>query len=235
MLPLRDELPTRRVPVVTIALIAVNVLVFLLEIALELQGEEHLEAFLWTWGTVPWELTHNFGPSPVLTLFTSMFLHGGFLHIGGNMLYLWIFGNNVEDEMGRWQFVIFYFLCGVLAGLAQVAAGPNEKIPAIGASGAIAGVLGAYLVLFPHARVATLVIFGYFARVARLPAALLLGFWFLLQLLNGFVALSSPFQSGGVAWFAHIGGFLAGLLLVRLFVRRRKRYIPPPLPPRPWY
>ncbi|MGB9723402.1 MAG: rhomboid family intramembrane serine protease [Chloroflexia bacterium] len=235
MLPLRDELPTRRVPVITIGLIAVNVLVFLLEIFLELQGEKYLEAFLWTWGTIPWELTHNFGPRSALSLLTSMFLHGGFLHIGGNMLYLWIFGNNVEDEMGRWQFTVFYLLCGVLAGLAQVAAGPDERIPAIGASGAIAGVLGAYLVLFPRARVATLVIFGYFIRVAYLPAALLLGFWFVLQLLNGFVALSSPFQSSGVAWFAHIGGFIAGLLLVWLFARRRRRPAPPAWPSRYGY
>ncbi len=234
MLPLRDELPTRRIPVITIALIALNVLVFFLFFSLELRGEENLEAFLWTWGTIPWELTHHFGPRSALSLLTAMFLHGGFLHIGGNMLYLWIFGNNVEDEMGRWQFVLFYLLCGVLAGLAQVAAGPDERIPAIGASGAIAGVLGAYLVLFPRAQVSTLLIFGYFIRVARLPAALLLGFWFALQLLNGLATLSSPFQSGGVAWFAHIGGFLAGLLLVWL-LRRRRRAVPPSWPSRPRY
>jgi membrane associated rhomboid family serine protease len=145
------------------------------------------------------------------------------------MLYLWIFGNNVEDAMGRPKFVVFYLLCGVLAGLAQVAAGPNSEIPAIGASGAIAGVLGAYLVRFPRARVATLIFLGIFVRIANLPAVLVLGFWFVLQLLNGVLSMST-FESGGVAWFAHIGGFVAGMVLVWLFARRPK----PPAQFAPW-
>lgn len=181
-----------------------------------------LNTFLYDFGVVPLELTQQFSVYEVLTLFTSIFLHGGFMHILGNMLYLWIFGNNVEDVMGRWQFVLFYLFCGVLAGLAQVLAGPGVEIPSIGASGAIAGVLGAYVILYPRARVATLVFLGFFARVVYLPALLVLVFWFLLQLLNGVLAVAT-FQSSGVAWFAHIGGFVAGLALVWLFAPRRKR------------
>ncbi len=226
MLPLRDDVPTRRFPVVTVVLIAVNVLVFLLEVVLDLGGS--LESFLNTWGVIPYDLTRRFSLGEAATLFTSMFLHGGVMHILGNMLYLWIFGNNVEDVMGPVKFTLFYLLCGVLAGLAQVLPSPEVRIPSIGASGAIAGVLGAYIVLFPRARVATLVFFGVFARVARLPAAVVLGFWFVLQLLNGLMAMST-FQSGGVAWFAHIGGFVAGLVLVWLFARRPRPpvYTPP--------
>lgn len=222
MLPLRDDLPTRRLPVITITIIGINVVVFVAELLLEAGGS--LDSFFMNWGVVPYEVTNQFGLHALATLFTSMFLHGGFMHVLGNMLYLWIFGNNVEDTMGRLKFTIFYLLCGVLAGLAQVAAGPNSEIPAIGASGAIAGVLGAYLVLFPRARVATLIFLGIFARTANLPAILVLGFWFVLQLLNGVLSMST-FESGGVAWFAHIGGFVAGLILVWLFARR-----PRPMP-----
>jgi len=227
MLPLRDNIPTRRFPVVTVAIIILNVLVFLLELLLQAGGS--LGEFFMNWGVVPYELTQQFGLHALVTLFTSLFVHGGFMHILGNMLYLWIFGNNVEDLMGRWKFTIFYLLCGVLAGLAQVAAGPRSEIPAIGASGAIAGVLGAYLVLFPRARVATLVFLGIFVRIANLPAVLVLGFWFVLQLLNGVLSVAT-FESGGVAWFAHIGGFVAGMLLVWLFARRPRppmRFYPP--------
>ena len=217
MLPLRDDLPTRRFPVMTVTLIGINVVVFVVELLLEAAGA--LPTFFMNWGVTPYEVTQNLGVRSIATLLTSVFIHGGFMHILGNMLYLWIFGNNVEDVMGRPKFVLFYLLCGVLAGLSQVAADPLSRIPAIGASGAIAGVLGAYLVLFPRARVATLVFLGLFFRIARLPAVLVLGFWFVLQLLNGMLALTT-FESGGVAWFAHIGGFVAGVLLVWLFARR---------------
>jgi len=223
MLPLRDDLPTRRFPVATVALIAVNVVVFVVELLLQAGGS--LDEFFMHWGVIPYEVTRNFGAHALATLLTSTFLHGGFMHIAGNMLYLWIFGNNVEDTMGRFKFVLFYLLCGVLSGLAQVAANTTSEVPAIGASGAIAGVLGAYLVLFPRARVATLVFLGIFARIANLPAVVVLGFWFVLQLLNGVLAVST-FESGGVAWFAHIGGFVAGLILVWLFARRRRPAAP---------
>ncbi|MBN1485156.1 MAG: rhomboid family intramembrane serine protease [Chloroflexia bacterium] len=223
MLPLRDNLPTRRFPLVTVILIAMNVLVYLVEIVLDLGGG--LNDFLLRWGVVPQDVTQSFNLEEAFTFFSSMFLHGGLMHIAGNMLYLWIFGNNVEDEMGRPRFVLFYLLCGVLAGLAQVLPASSSQVPAIGASGAIAGVLGGYLILFPKAKVSTLIIFGYIGRVRELPAIWVLGFWFVLQLLNGVLSLGQ-FASGGVAWFAHIGGFVAGLLLVRLFVGRRQS---PPL------
>jgi len=171
---------------------------------------------------VPFEVTHNFGPAVAFSFLTSMFLHGGFMHIFGNMLYLWIFGNNVEDSMGRLRFLVFYLMTGVIAGTAQVLASPDSRTPSIGASGAIAGVLGAYIVLFPNARVQTLIFLGYFARMTQLPALLVLGFWFVLQLFNGLLAFGMT-QMGGVAWFAHVGGFVAGLLLVRLFSLGRSR------------
>ena len=210
-------------------LIVLNVAVFLFELFLDLGGG--LEQAMFDWGAVPYDITHNLDLQEALTLITSMFLHGGYMHILGNMLYLWIFGNNVEDAMGRVGFTLFYLICGVGAGLAQVLVGPTEQIPAIGASGAIAGVLGAYIVLYPRARVSTLFFVGYFARVSEVPAVVVLGFWFVLQLLNGVLSLAT-FQSGGVAWFAHIGGFVVGLLLVWLFARRRRMQGPPP--PQPW-
>jgi membrane associated rhomboid family serine protease len=181
-----------------------------------------LDQTFYTMGVVPFEVTHNFGPAVALSFLTSLFLHGGFMHIAGNMLYLWIFGNNVEDSMGRGRFLVFYLLTGVIASAAQVLASPSSPVPTIGASGAIAGVLGAYIVLFPNARVQTLIFLGYFARMAHLPALLVLGFWFVLQLFNGLMAFGVA-QVGGVAWFAHVGGFVAGLLLVRLFTLGRRQ------------
>jgi len=181
-----------------------------------------LERTFYTTGVVPFEVTNNFGPTVALSFLTSMFLHGGFMHIAGNMLYLWIFGNNVEDNMGRLRFLIFYLLTGSVASVAQVLASPDSTLPTIGASGAIAGVLGAYIVLFPNARVQTLIFLGYFVRMAQLPALLVLGFWFVLQLFNGLLAFGMT-QMGGVAWFAHVGGFVAGLLLVRLFTLGRRQ------------
>jgi membrane associated rhomboid family serine protease len=229
MLPLKDDNPTERTPVVTIGLIVVNVLVFLWELSLPEYSRTHA---MFSLGLIPAALTHHGAPvlhsdvSPQVTLLTSMFLHGGFLHLGGNMLYLWIFGNNVEDVVGSARFLLFYLICGVAAGLAQVFVMPGSHIPQIGASGAIAGVLGAYLVLFPHARVMTLVPLFYFMRVMWLPAVAVLGFWFVLQLFNGVggLALSraTSADTGGVAFFAHIGGFVAGFLLIRLFAPARR-------------
>ena len=220
MLPLRDFIPTRRFPAVTVGIIVVNIIAFAYELLAEAGGT--LEQTFYTMGVVPFNVTHDFGLAVALSFLTSMFLHGGFMHIIGNMLYLWIFGNNVEDSMGRGRFLVFYLLAGLIASAAQVLASPNSPIPSIGASGAIAGVLGAYIVLFPRARVQALIFLGYFARLTQLPALLVLGFWFVLQLFNGLLAFGMT-QMGGVAWFAHVGGFVTGLLLVRLFTLGRRR------------
>jgi len=185
------------------------------------------EAFFYTYGLVPCALTaHCYGIPGALpawqTIFTAMFVHGGWLHIASNMLYLWIFGNNVEDAIGPLGYTVFYLLCGVVAALAQVAIAPQSTIATIGASGAIAGVLGAYFVLFPTARVDTLVLWGFFINLVALPAVLVLGGWFILQVISGFVELGSQ-MSGGVAFFAHIGGFVAGMVLIGVFKRRGYR------------
>jgi len=220
VIPIRDHIPTRRPPVVSRAIIGINVLVFAFELLLDSSGE--LPAFLTRWGVVPARLLGDFGISEALTLVTSMFLHDGPMHIIGNMLYLWIFSDNVEDMMGRVRFALFYLLCGIAAILVQVLAGVSSTIPTIGASGAIAGVLGAYLLLFPHARVDTLVTWSIFVRIRTLPAIVVLGFWFVLQFLNGILSFGVG-QVGGVAVFAHIGGFLFGMLTVKLFVPRGRR------------
>jgi len=223
MFPLRDEVPSRRFPLVTTILLVANVLVFLMEAL----GDPVAGMLMNTFAIVPARLTTQWrDPMVLLTLFTSMYLHGGWAHLIGNMWYLWIFGDNIEDNMGRGRFFVFYTLCGLVAGLLQVVAAPTSTIPMVGASGAIAGVLGAYLLLYPRARVRTLVTPLYFIRVVSLPAVVVLGGWFLMQLLNGVAALSVDVQTGGVAWWAHIGGFVAGMLLLQVF--RRRGYAPPP-------
>lgn len=229
MFPLKDDNPSRTTPVVTIGLIILNVLVFIYQLSLELGGPEGAragESFIREFGLVPCRLTGScLGPSdlpsPVLTIFTSMFMHGGLFHVGGNMLYLGIFGNNVEDTLGHLRYLVFYLASGLAAALTQVAVGPGSDVPMVGASGAVSGVLGAYLLLFPHAHVTTLIILGFFFRVVRVPALFVLGFWIVLQVLNG---LGSFGASGGVAFFAHIGGFIAGMgLLLVLKPRSRMR------------
>ena len=264
MIPLRDNQPTSTFPLVTVILIAINVVVFLAQQVLP--GVESL------FEMVPYRVTHpgdpnNFivqitpdatrvqpvapglypsslppssmfiGPSlqPAwLTIFTSMFLHSGWLHIGGNMLYLWIFGNNIEDALGKVRFLLFYFACGFAAAAAQIATGPNSFIPTLGASGAIAGVLGAYWVLYPDAKVLTIVPI-FIAFLAEIRAYWVLGFWIVLQVVQGVSGIGMQ-RGGGVAYFAHIGGFFAGILLIqllggrRLVARQRVRsaYVPPP-------
>ena len=229
MFPLKDDNPSNSAPVVTVALIVLNALFFVYQISLEAGGADGAragQAFIEEFGLVPCRLTGvcRVGadlPSPVLTIFTSMFMHGGLFHIGGNMLYLWIFGNNVEDTLGHGRYLLFYLLSGVAAALAQTAIGPSSAVPMVGASGAISGVLGAYLLLFPHAHVTTLIILGFFFRLVQIPAMIVLGFWIVLQVLNG---LGSFGSSGGVAFFAHIGGFLAGMgLLYVMRPRARNR------------
>ena len=221
MIPLSDDPPRRIFPLVTVALIVLNILVFLYELGLGDRGDAFLQAF----GVVPAEIVtgRDLGPqaplgNPYLTLFTSMFLHGGFLHIASNMIYLWVFGDNVEEAFGHVGYLLFYFVCGVLAGLAQVAIDPSSTVPSVGASGAIAGVLGAYLVIFGSAQVRTLVFIGPIILLPRIPAMFLIGFWFITQLVSGIGALTDRTQqTGGVAFWAHIGGFVAGLVLAKLF------------------
>lgn len=220
MIPIHDDNPTTITPIVTVTVIVVNVAVFLYQLSLGANGD----AFVAVFGAVPLALFggDTFSPiPPFLTLLTAMFLHGGLMHLGGNMLYLWIFGNNIEDSMGHGRFLVFYLLCGVAAAYAHAVTAPDSTVPMIGASGAISGVLGAYLLLFPRARVLTWLPLGVFSRLVYIPAAWLLGFWIVLQFLSGTMSLGR--SGGGVAWFAHVGGFVAGLALVYLFIRRKPR------------
>jgi membrane associated rhomboid family serine protease len=226
MIPLRDDNPTNIVPVMTVGLIALNVLVFLYQISL---GPGGAEVFIYQFGAIPAVIFGSQSlPSELvaipasLSVFTSMFLHGGFLHLIGNMLYLWIFGNNVEDAMGHGRFILFYLLTGVAASMAHFFTDLNSEIPTIGASGAISGILGAYILLYPRAQVLVLIFLGFFIRVMYVPAGLALGFYFLLQILQGTLTFGQG--GGGVAWFAHIGGFVAGLLLVGLFKQSSVRF-----------
>jgi len=226
VIPLKDDVPSRTTPFVTVMIIVANVLAFFYQLSLGAEGHA-AEAFLSEFGAVPCRLTGVCGapgdfPAPYATVVTSMFLHGGVLHIAGNMLYLWIFGDNVEDTLGHGRFLLFYLFCGGAAAGAQTLVAPSSRVPMIGASGAISGVLGAYLLLFPYASVLTLFTFGFFIRVIRIPAILILGLWIVLQGIAGYLSINAAAHGrgeiGGIAWFAHIGGFLAGMAL--LFVLR---------------
>jgi membrane associated rhomboid family serine protease len=216
VIPLRDINPTARFAIITVILIAMNIVVFVFELALGEAGRDRLIALF---ALVPRDLFSGQGNgiAPAATLFTSMFLHGGVLHVAGNMLYLWIFGNNVEDAMGRLRFIIFYALCGVFAASAHAVMNSASPIPMIGASGAVSGVLGAYLLLYPRARVITLLIFGFYIRTIQVPAMAVLLFWFVLQFLSAMLAGTT---GGGIAWYAHIAGFAAGMLMIGIFKRR---------------
>jgi membrane associated rhomboid family serine protease len=224
MIPLRDENPVSSTPVVTWALVASCVLVFLWQMSL---GAAGFNRVVFTLGVIPAVLLGNAQLPPEVavvpasvTMLTSMFLHGGWLHLAGNMLYLWIFGDNIEDRMGRWRFLLFYLACGIAAVLAQALPEPEARVPMIGASGAISGVLGAYLLLFPRARVLVLVPFGFILKAIQLPAVWVLGLWFFVQLLS---SLMAPAGEGGVAFRAHLGGFVAGLAFTPLFLAGRRR------------
>lgn len=218
MIPLRDSQPSYSPPVVTILIIVTNALAFFYELSLDPFSLNH---FLVNYGVVPARLH-------VGALLTSMFLHGGWLHFLGNMWFLWIYGDNVEDILGRAKYLVFYLTCGVAAALAQAAVNPDSRVPMIGASGAIAGVMGAYLIKFPHSRILTLVPVFFFLTTVEVPAVLILGYWFVIQFFSGVGSIGySHLSQGGVAWFAHVGGFLAGMLLVNLMrprpPRRRRR------------
>jgi len=224
-LPLKDDNPTSTFPLITLGLILTNGLVFYHQMSLDTVESQN---FIFKWGAIPYQIHHGevlreFPEIPLpLTIFSSMFLHGGFLHLFGNMLYLWIFGNNIEDTLGHLRFLLFYLVCGLVAGLAQVFSNPESTVPMIGASGAVAGVLGAYLLLFPGARILTLFFIFIFIKFVRLPALVVLGFWFFIQLLGVWGGSIS-----NVAFFAHVGGFIAGLILVKIFQpgqsKRRRR------------
>lgn len=225
-IPLKDENPTSRFPYITVLLIIINIAVFFYQIL----SPEGLPYYVYKMGAIPYEITHfqslsSDSPliqqpinrlSPWLTLVTSLFLHGSVIHLFGNMLYLWIFGNNVEDFLGSFRFLFFYLISGLGASLVHIGFNSGSRVPVIGASGAIAGVLGAYMILYPQARVLTLIFLFIFIRVVFIPAFIVLGIWFILQIMN--VGLG-----GGVAWFAHIGGFLLGIFLVQYYIHKRKR------------
>ncbi|KPJ97670.1 MAG: hypothetical protein AMK71_12925 [Nitrospira bacterium SG8_35_4] len=222
MIPYKDDNPTERFPFLTISFIVMNVLVFFAQVI----NPAHLGRIAYSYGAIPHALLtfRDVQPiHPVLTLFTSMFMHGSILHLASNMLYLWIFGNNIEDKLGYVKFIIFYILCGVAAAYSHALTNPSSTTPMIGASGAVSGILGAYLLLFPRARVHTLIFLGFFVQVIRLPAVIVIGFWIVIQFLNGMVSAGSASQ-GGVAWFAHIGGFLVGISCIKIFLSRKKRY-----------
>ena len=222
MLPIGDDrVEGGPAPVITVGLIVLNVLAFFLELSQPSEGA--LQSFIQAWGVVPREyvLARDVPPTIPLpfwtTLVTSMFLHGGWLHLGGNMLYLWIFADNLEKVMGNVRFLFFYLACGVAAGLAHIAFSGASNVPTVGASGAISGVLGGYLVLFPHNRVRVLTRGG----IVALPAIAVLGFWILIQLVNGVGSLGVTTETGGIAYMAHVGGFVAGLLLAKLLASKR--------------
>jgi membrane associated rhomboid family serine protease len=241
--PLRDNIPTDHFPVVTVILIALNCIAYFFlqpKTGIDFNGAGLNQQDLMHYGFIPYEITHPgqhceliqstqvacgkgvSDPIPTwLTPFTAMFTHAGLLHLGGNMLFLWIFGNNVEDAMGPVRFVVFYLLAGLAATGLQLAFGPDSVTPNLGASGAIAGVLGAYIVTYPRAKVVTLVILIFFFTILELPATLFLGIWFAEQLVFGALTTANTVAGGGVAYWAHVGGFVAGLLLVKVFATRR--------------
>ena len=217
MIPLRDVIPSRTTPIVTIAIIVVNALAFLYQLSLG----ELVNDFILEYGLVPAAFSW-------VAVFTSMFLHGGLLHVGGNMLYLWIFGDNVEDRMGHGRFVVFYLLCGVAAALAQTILNPDSVVPMVGASGAIAGVMGAYFVLYPRSRIVTLVPLFMFVQVMEVPAIFFLGIWFLMQFLSGVGSIATAVAgepAGGIAFWAHVAGFLAGVSGVIVFRRPERQRV----------
>jgi membrane associated rhomboid family serine protease len=229
MIPLRDDNPAEITPVVTVAFIATCVLVFLYQVSLPAQPGE---LFVYRFGAIPSVVFGEAALPPqlagvpaYLTLITSMFLHGGWMHLIGNMLYLWIFGNNIEDVMGHVRFVIFYVTCGILAVFSHAVTDPSSTVPMVGASGAISGVLGAYLLLFPHAQVLVIIPLGIFTRMMYVPAGLVLGLWFVMQVLSGGMSLGRA--GGGVAFFAHVGGFVAGMALIPFFKRPDVRFFSP--------
>ena len=224
MIPYKDNNPTRIVPFVTIGIISVNILIFIWQIFSWGGLQESIGAY----GAIPHNMLTFETQQPVnpfFTVFSSMFMHAGILHLAFNMLYLWIFGNNIEDKLGHVRFSFFYIFCGVISAYAHAITEPGSNIPMVGASGAVSGVLGAYILLFPKAMVHTVIILGFFITTVKIPALIVIGFWAIIQLVNGLISTGIDHE-GGVAWFAHIGGFLIGLLTIKLWLpRRNKRWL----------
>lgn len=221
MIPYKDDNPTLTFPFVTVGIIALNILIFLLEVT----SQSGMKDVTYAYGAIPhYILTFetNQPIHPIFTIFSSMFMHGGLLHMGGNMLYLWIFGDNIEDRLGHSRFILFYIFCGIVSAYSYAITNPHSLTPMVGASGAISGILGAYLLLFPRARVYTLVFLGFFITTVRIPALIVIGFWAVIQFTSGLISTGLN-EVGGVAWFAHIGGFLAGLITIKLWLPRRTK------------
>jgi membrane associated rhomboid family serine protease len=226
MIPIRDANPSRSFPIMTIALIIINVLIFLFEVS----SHRNLDVLFNKFALIPdkyfslaargnFNFIERFYP-----FITSQFLHGGWLHVIGNMWFLWIFGDNIEDRLGHLKYILFYLLCGVAAGFAHVYTNPSSAVPTVGASGAIAGVMGAYTILYPRAKVLTLFIFFFIIRFIEVPAFLFLGVWFLIQFLSGAATMATSGANAGIAWFAHIGGFVVGIILILVLPRKRSRF-----------
>jgi len=224
LIPYKDNNPTHIRPYVTIGIISANILIFIWQVF----SEGGLKESIFAYGAVP----HNIltfktqqTVNPFLTVFSSMFMHAGLLHLGFNMLYLWIFGNNIEDKLGHVRFSFFYIFCGIISAYAYAITEPNSYIPMVGASGAVSGILGAYILLFPRAMVHTVLILGFFITIVKIPALIVIGFWAIIQIVSGLMSTGIE-DKGGVAWFAHIGGFLIGLLTIKLWLpRRNKRWL----------
>jgi membrane associated rhomboid family serine protease len=230
MFPIKDSVPSRSVPVVTRALILINAVVFFFELSLP---QESVEQIFYLFGIVPARFTHpewaasvGFPIDTYWPILTHQFLHGGLLHILSNMWMLWIFGDNVEDRMGPVRFAVFYLTCGALAGVTQLLINADSTVPSVGASGAIAGVLGAYVLLYPTARLVVMFPIFFFPFFFEVPAVFYLGIWFFIQLFSGTMALAGPQHVGGIAWWAHVGGFIGGMVLCGLFLQRRRRLQP---------
>lgn len=220
MFPLRDSTPSGTFPLITYLIIVINVVVFLVELTM---GDRQLEQFFKSFGLVPELFLQQFGPYEIFTLFSCMFLHGGWMHLISNMWALFIFGDNIEDRLGHFGYLTFYLACGVCAGLTQVAMSHGSTTPTIGASGAIAGVLGGYIICYPTARVLTAIPILFIIRLIEVPATIYLGFWFISQFFTGFASIGRETgEEGGIAWWAHVGGFIAGSVLVKVMYLLRK-------------
>lgn len=221
MIPYKDDNPTQTTPYITAGIIALNGIIFILQMI----SQSGIKEATYAYGAIPHYLLtfEKVQPiHPALTVFSSMFMHGGLFHLGGNMLYLWIFGNNIEDVLGHLRFLVFYLSCGIFAAYAHALTSADSLIPMIGASGAVSGILGAYLLLFPRANVHTLIFLGFFITTVKIPALIVIGFWAIIQFINGLIS-TGLHRGGGIAWFAHIGGFLIGLVTIKLWLPRRKR------------
>jgi len=219
MIPYKDDNPINIIPFSTILIIGLNILVFIMQ----LMSGENSRDIVYSYGAIPHNIVSfnsNQPISPVLTIFTSMFMHGGLLHLAWNMLFFWIFGNNIEERLGHVRFIVFYLFCGVVAAFSHALLSPGSTVPMVGASGAIAGMLGAYILLFPMSQIHTVVFLGFYITVIKIPALIVIGFWAIIQVVSGLISQGNAGQ-GGIAFFAHVGGFVAGLATIKLWQPRR--------------